>query len=248
MTANSSEEGSASHKPAQFATTHWSVVLTAGHSGAPDAEGALEALCQAYWYPLYVYVRRRGYGVEEAQDLTQEFFARLIGKHWLAEADARKGRFRNFLLTALNHFLANEWHRSHAAKRGGGQVLIALDDTAEARYAQEPVSHQTPERIYERHWALSVFDRALERLRERYAATGRVGLHDRLMTFLSVDAAEGEYARVGKELEMSAHAVAMAVHRLRQQYRDLVREEVAHTVQSPAELEEEIRWLLQALS
>jgi len=147
MASHDSEDKSASYDAARFATTHWSVVLAAGHSRAPDAQGALEALCQAYWYPLYVYVRRRGYGVEEAQDLTQEFFARLLGKHWLAEADSRKGRFRNFLLTALNHFLVNEWHRSHAAKRGGSEVPIALDDTAEARYAQECVSDLTPERI-----------------------------------------------------------------------------------------------------
>ena len=208
----------------------------------------MEELCLAYWYPLYAYVRRRGHSTEEAQDLTQEFFARLIEKHWLAEADSRKGRFRTFLLTALNHFLAKEWRRSHAARRGGGQVLISLDDTAEARYAQEPASEVTPEKIYERRWALSLFDRALSRLREQYAAAGKTALYDHLKGCLSGEPAEGEYARLGGELEMSPGAVAAAVHRLRQHYRQVVREEVVHTVENPADVDDEIRSLLAALN
>ena len=208
----------------------------------------MEELCRTYWYPLYAYVRRRGHPVEEAQDLTQEFFARLIEKRWIADADSGKGRFRTFLLTALNHFLAKEWRRSQAAKRGGGQALISLDDTAEARYAQEPASHLTAEKIYERRWALSLFDRALGRLREQYASAGKAALYDRLQKFLSAEAADGEYARSGAELEMSTGAVAAAVHRMRQHYRELVRAEVAQTVETPAEVEDEVRSLLAALN
>jgi RNA polymerase sigma-70 factor (ECF subfamily) len=207
----------------------------------------MEELCRAYWYPLYAYVRRRGHGVEEAQDLTQEFFARLLEKHWVGEADPGRGRFRSFLLMAVNHFLANEWRRSQAAKRGGGQPVISLDATAEGRYAQETASTLTPEKLYQRRWALSLFDRALGRLRAEYAARGRTRLFACLKEFLSEESAEGDYARLGAELEMSPGAVAAAVHRLRQHYRELVREEVAHTVETPAEMEDEIRSLLAAL-
>ena len=207
----------------------------------------MEELCRTYWYPLYAYVRRLGHPVEEAQDLTQEFFARLIEKQWLADADRRKGRFRTFLLTALNHFLANEWRHSHAAKRGGGKRLISLDDTTEARYAQEPACHLTPEKIYDRRWAMSLFDRALRRLREEYVAADKTGLYDHLKEFLSAEARDGEYDRLGLELEMSAGAVAAAVHRLRQHYRQLVREEVTQTVETPADVDDEVRALLAAL-
>jgi len=232
----------------RFTSTHWSVVLAAQGADSPQAAEALERLCRTYWYPLYAYVRRRGHPAEEAQDLTQEFFARLIEKRWLADADSRRGRFRNFLLTALSHFLAKEWRRSRATKRGGGQVLISIDDTAEARYAQELASNVTPEKLYERRWALSLFDQALNRLREQYVAAGRTSHYDHLKQFLSVEAAAGEYARLALELEMSTDAVAAAVHRLRQHYRQVVREEVAHTVESPADVDGEVRSLLAALS
>ena len=232
----------------RFATTHWSVVLASGGSTSPRASGAMEELCRAYWYPLYTYIRRRGHSVEDAQDLTQEFFARLIEKRWLAEADSSKGRFRTFLLTALNHFLAKEWRRSQAAKRGSGRAVVSLDDTAEARYLQEPASHLTPEKIYERRWALSLFDHALARLREQYIAAGKGSQYDRLKKFLSTEASAGEYIRLALELEMSTGAVAAAVHRLRKHYRQLVREEVAHTVQSPDDVDDEIRSLLTALN
>jgi RNA polymerase sigma-70 factor (ECF subfamily) len=231
----------------RFVTTHWSVVLAGGDKDSPHATAALEELCRTYWYPLYAYIRRRGHPVEAAQDLTQEFFARLIEKRWLAGADANKGRFRSFLLTALNRFMANEWHRAQAAKRGGGQPLISLDDTAEARYALEPVSHVTPEKIYERRWALSLFDRALARLREQHLAAGKSRLYGRLKQYLSDEARDGDYVRLGAELGMNPGAVAAAVHRLRQHYRALVREEVAQTVESPAEIDDEVRALLAAL-
>jgi len=207
----------------------------------------MEELCHTYWYPLYAYVRRRGHAVAEAQDLTQEFFARLIEKQWLAGADRGKGRFRTFLLTALNHFLANEWRRSQAAKRGGGKTIISLDDSAEIRYAQEPACHITPEKIYDRRWAVSLFDRALGRLREEYVGADKTRLYDRLKEFLTTEAHDGEYDRLGTELEMTAGAVAAAIHRLRQHYRQLVREEVAQTVETPADVDEEVRALLAAL-
>ena len=247
MTADTSADESGSHNAARFGTTHWSVVLAAEDGSAPGATQALEELCQTYWYPLYAYVRRRGYGVEDAQDLTQEFFARLIRKPRLGDAEPAKGRFRNFLLTALNNFLRNEWRRSRTAKRGGGQAFFRLNDTAEARYAQEWVSDLTPERIYEQRWAVSVFDYAMHRLRAQYAAANKTGYFDCLRKYLSVEAAQGEYARLGTELEMSPGAVAAAVHRLRQHYGQVVRETVAQTVNSSAELEEEMRWLLEAL-
>lgn len=229
-------------------TTHWSAVLAAGQGESPRAAAAMEELCRTYWYPLYAYVRRRGYPVEEAQDLTQEFFVRLIAKQWIADADASKGRFRTFLLTALNHFLAKEWRRSQAVKRGGGQPLISMDDTTEARYAHEPAAQLTPEKIYDRRWALSVFEQALRRLNEEYAASGRTRLYDRLRGFLSAEARDGEYARLGAELEMTPGAVAAAVHRLRQHYRQLVRAAVAQTVEPPADVDDEVRALLTALN
>ena len=247
MATDNSEDRSASHDAARFATTHWSVVQAAEDSAAPGVAQALEELCRAYWYPLYAYLRRRGYGVEEAQDLTQEFLARLIRKPRLGEANPSKGRFRNFLLTALNNFLTNEWRRSRTARRGGGQAVIPLDDTAEARYAEESVSDLTPERIYEHRWAVSVFDQALRQLRAQYATANKTAHFDCLRKYLSMEAAQGEYNRLGKELEMSPGAVASAVHRLRQHYVQVVRETVAQTVESPAELEEEMRWLLAAL-
>lgn len=245
--AEPAEESGAQCGSGWIGHTHWSAVLAAGHTASPRATLAMEELCRTYWYPLYAYVRRRGHAVEEARDLTQEFFARLIEKHWLAEADPAKGRFRNFLLTALNHFLANEWRNARAAKRGGGQSPISLDDTAEARYADEPACDLTPEKIYERRWALSLFDRALARLREQYAAADKTRLYGCLKEFLSSEPGEGDYARVGAQLQMSSGAVAAAVHRLRQHYRGLVREEIAHTVNSPDEVEDEMRSLLTAL-
>jgi len=231
-----------------FTTTQWSVVVNCGSDDAASSVAALEKLCCTYWYPLYAYVRRLGHPVEEAKDLTQEFFARLIQKHWVAEADRNKGRFRTFLLTALNHFLANEWRRAQAAKRGGGRAVVSLDATAEARYLQEAAPEVTPERVYERRWALNLFDQALRRLRHEYEVAGKARHFDSLKRFLSVQASDGEYDRIASELDMSTGAVAAAVHRLRQHYRTLVRAEVAQTVESREDLEDEMRWLLDAVS
>ena len=231
-----------------FQTTHWSVVVRAGQQASVQSAEALEKLCRTYWFPLYAYVRRRGYEPTEAQDLTQDFFIRFLEKGYLTHADRQKGKFRSFLLTALNHFLVNEWRRAQAIKRGGGGPLISLDDeTAESRYAREAATHLTPEKVYERRWALTLLDQALGRLGEEFAAAGQGREFDRLRGFLTTEAGESRYAEVAEELGMTSGAVGAAVHRLRRRYRDLVREEIAHTVASPAEVDEEIRWLFTAV-
>ena len=241
-------EGDASGRSC-FTTTHWSVVLRAAQVGMPGVQEALETLCRLYWYPLYAYVRRRGYGPEEAQDLTHEFFAQILERNDVAQADPNKGRFRSFLLGAMNHFLAYEWRKAHAAKRGGGRTFIQLDDPAvEERYRREPSSDQTPERIYERRWALTLFDRALARLQEEWSSTGKRAQFDSLKPFLSSEAGDGEYAAVAGSLQMTPGAVAVAVHRLRQSYRETVRDEIAQTVSGLEELEDELRHLLDVMS
>ena len=231
----------------RFTTTHWSVVVSCGADDTVSSGAAMEQLCHTYWYPLYAYVRRRGHSVEEAQDLTQEFFARFIEKEWVTAADANKGQFRTFLLTAVGRFLAKEWRHATTAKRGGGQVLIPLDELAESRYAREPASEAAPDKLYECRWALSVFEQALSKLRERYAAVGRAAHYDRLKGFLSTQPDEGDYARLARELQLTRGAIAAAVYRMRQHYRQLVRDEVAQTVNSPEEFDEEMRWLLNTL-
>jgi DNA-directed RNA polymerase specialized sigma24 family protein len=229
----------------EFTATHWSVVLLAGQGSAP----ALEKLCQKYWYPLYAYVRRRGYEVEDAQDLTQAFFAHLLEKNSLVHADRNKGPFRGFLLMALNRFLANQWHRSQAAKRGGGLCPVPLETgTAEHLYRLEPASDETPEKIYERRWVLAVLDQALARLTQECAAEGKAGLFEQLKQFMSADTGKGEYAAVAARLGMNPETVAVATHRLRHRYGELVRQEIAHTVSGPVELEEELRWMFSVLS
>jgi RNA polymerase sigma factor (sigma-70 family) len=247
MSEDSTEQPATTQAGHWVGSTHWSAVLTAGQQGSPQAAAAMEELCHTYWYPLYAYIRRRGYEVEDAQDLTQEFFARMLETHWLKGADPKRGKFRSFLLGAMNHFLANDWRRAQTLKRGGGKALISLDDTAEKRYAVDAVSDLTPEKIYERRWAWSLFERAISRLREQYTAAGKAGLYDALKCFLADDIGEGDYTRLAAQLEMTRGAVATSVHRLRERYRELLREEVAHTVADPAEVEDEIRSLLAAL-
>lgn len=230
-----------------FKTTHWTVVLDACRPDPVQADAALATLCQNYWLPIYTYVRRRGHGPEDAKDLTQEFFARLIQKQWLNQADPSRGKFRCFLLGAMNHFLANEWRRSQATKRGGAKAVVSLDDTAEARYGAEVASDLTPEKLYERRWALTLFERALEQLQASYVSAGKGAIYDVLNDFLSTEANDGDYARAGAQLGMTTGAVTTAVRRLRQRYRELVREEIAQTVTDPAEVEDEMRSLLAAL-
>jgi RNA polymerase sigma factor (sigma-70 family) len=231
-----------------FASTHWSVVLEAGGAASPQADGALNSLCRTYWYPLYAYVRRRGFDAHEAQDLTQEFLARLIARCELPKANPEKGRFRFFLLLRLKHFLINEWERLRAEKRGGGTAIVSLDALdAEQRYALEPVHEATPERIYERRWAFTVLENALARLRLEWTGDSRRETFDVLKGFLLPDETPAAYADVSVRLGTTAGAVRVTVHRLRQRWRELVREEIGQTVAGPAEMDAEMRHLLDAI-
>jgi RNA polymerase sigma factor (sigma-70 family) len=230
---------------AAFATTHWSVVLAAGRDSTPSATDALEKLCRTYWYPLYSYVRRKGHNPEDAQDLTQDFFARLLSKKYLRLADPARGRFRAFLLTSLKHFLIHQWEKGRTARRGGDQQVISLNEQeAESRYHLEPSSQLSPEMLYDRHWALTLFERALDQLKSEFIASGKVVQFDRLKGFLSSESNDGAYAAAGSELGTSAKAVAVAVHRLRSRYGELVRAEIAHTVPTSAEIGDELHYLM----
>jgi RNA polymerase sigma factor (sigma-70 family) len=241
-------ENVASRQPA-FVTTHWSVVLTAGRTDTTRARGALERLCQTYWYPLYAYVRRRGNSPEDAQDLTQEFFARLLEHNWIGRADKQRGRFRSFLLSAMNHFLADEWDKARAQKRGGGLAPLPLQfDTAETRYCHEPADPVTPEQNYERRWALTLLDEVLRRLRTEYEQDGRGELFAALHPCLVGDRTSQPYTELAAKLGISEGTVKSAVHRLRQRYRQLLRDEIAQTVAEPGEVDEELRHLFAVLS
>ena len=260
----------------RFATTHWSMVASAGRSHSPDASQALATLCENYWFPLYAFVRRAGHSADDAQDLTQEFFVRLLAKNYLAGADPQRGRFRSFLLGAMKHFLAKERRRQGAQKRGGHRPVLSLDfHSGENRYSLiEPVDNLTPERLYERRWALTLLDLVLGRLREEFRAAGKLDLFDALKQFLAGGTGKGDrpalperpfgcfaqsgpvplsspeptYVEVAKELGMSEGAVKVAVHRLRRRYRKLLKVEIARTIVEPESLEDELRELLAALS
>jgi DNA-directed RNA polymerase specialized sigma24 family protein len=232
-----------------FTTTHWSLILNAQDTSSPLAAAALEKLCRAYWYPLYVYARRQGEDEESAKDLTQGFFARLLEKHYLAQVQREKGKFRCFLLAALKHFLADERDKARAQKRGGGQTFVSLDDsTGEERYRLEPVDAMDAEKLFERRWALTLLERARARLREEYLENGKSSLYDRLRVFEAGDKNAPPYAEVAAELGLTESGVKSAVFRLRQRYRELVREEVANTVDSPEEVGREIRYLISVIS
>jgi RNA polymerase sigma-70 factor (ECF subfamily) len=232
-----------------FATTHWSVVLAARDEDSPRAGAALETLCRAYWYPLYAYVRRKGHGPEEAQDLTQEFFARLLERNFLQAVQQERGKFRWFLLSAMKRFLANEWHKDHAAKRGGRHVVLSLDETvAEGRFQLEPADPLTPEKLFDQSWALTLLDEARQKLQREYETSGRGAAFEQLKVFLSGDRAPVSHAEAGAALGLSEGAVTVAVHRLRQRYRECLRESIAHTVLTPTEVDEEIRHLFAVFS
>lgn len=231
---------------AAFVTTHWTAVVSARDQDSPQA---LEEICQSYWYPLYVYVRRKGYEVADAQDLIQGFLAQFLEKHYLGSVDERKGRFRSFLLASLEHFLAKEWTRAHRLKRGGGHVLLSWDaQDPEARRRLEPEDQLTAERLYERHWALTVLAEALRRLGAEYAAAGKAGLFEVLQPLLSEPDEEISYPQLAADLDMSQGAVRVAVHRLRQRYGEAVRAEIGRMVQHPGEIEDELRHLFTVLS
>ncbi len=227
-----------------FDTTHWSVITAAGDVLSPNAAEALERLCRAYWFPLYAYARRKGLPPADAQDVTQEFFHQLIEKNYLGSLDRRLGSFRSFLLASMNHLLANEWDKSRRLKRGGGHQIISLDaEEAEGRFAHDGAGHDSPEKAFDRHWALTLLDRALTRLREEFVAAGKLQHFDALKVFLSEVAGEGDYAALGARLNFGVGGVAVAVHRLRLRYREIVRTEIAQTVTSEAELKSELRHL-----
>jgi RNA polymerase sigma factor (sigma-70 family) len=231
-----------------FATTHWSVVLTAGQRESPQAAEALEKLCRSYWYPLYAYVRRRGYRHEDGQDLTQAFFAHLLRRDFLNGVGREKGRFRSYLLACLKHFLADEWAKARRAKRGGNSPALPLDmEQAEERYQLEARVEADPERLFERRWALDLLKRVLDRLRREAADAGRQVVFGELECCLLGDRLTETYAKLGSRLGLSETAVKVTVYRLRQRYREILREEVAYTVTRPEELEAEMRYLLEVV-
>ena len=235
--------------PRVFATTHWSVVLAAGQGESVPAQRALEALCRAYWYPIYVYVRRKGHGSDDAQDLTQEFFTQLIAKEHLRLADREKGKFRTFLLAMLDCFLAREWSRAHRQKRGGQFTFISLDEPMpEDRYRFEPVDSDTPEKNFVRLWALAVLRQTMIVLEKECVATGKAALFRELESLLSDESDGPAYAGVARRLAMTEGAVRVAAYRLRQRYGALLRHEVVQTVASPDEVDEEIQYLLRVLN
>jgi len=233
---NSSE--SAARTGAQFASTHWSAVLAAGDSASPDSRESLEELCRSYWYPLYTFIRCNGHPPEDAKDLTQAFFERLIQKRFLKDVAPERGRFRTFLLKAVTHFLANEWDRVQAAKRGGDFTFVGLNSAAlEERYRSDAASEETPERHFDRRWAQAVMDHALSALEAEHGKAGKAAQFEALAEFLSRVPSEGEYAQVGDRLGFNRHAVAVMVARLRERYRALIRAEIAPTVEHPAEVD-----------
>lgn len=232
----------------QFLTTRWSVVLAARGDSATRSREALETLCQSYWYPLYAYARRAGQAPHDAEDLTQEFFARLLEKEWLLAAAPEKGRFRTFLLVALKRFMAREWHRSAAQKRGGGQVHLPLDTTnAEQRYAGEPAETFAAEDIYERRWAMTLLDQTLERLQAEFAEAGKAAEFESLKRWLTAERGQIPYAEVAAELQSSEGAARVAVHRLRKRFRALFREAIAGTLAEGEDVEDELRHLAAVL-
>lgn len=234
--------------PGVFATTHWSVVVEAGQADSPKASQAMALLCHTYWYPIYAYVRRKGYPAPDAQDLTQEFFARLLARNYVTAADRQRGKFRSFLLGAFEHFLAKEWRRAHAEKRGGGRAAFSLDEMdAENRYLLEPAHELTPAKIFDRRWATTLLDQAIARLGEECLASQKRELFEAVQPLLSGDSADISYAELARSLNTTEGALKVAVHRLRHRYGELVRAEIAQTVASPVEVESELRELLAVL-
>ncbi len=246
--SSATPDGRFGRQPA-FVTTHWSVVLSAGRSDTTRARAALARLCQTYWYPLYAYVRRRGHSPHDAQDLTQSFFARLLEHQSLTDADPARGRFRSFLLSALNHFLINEWEKTRTQKRGGGVPLLSLDlAAAEQRFDLEPADPATPGQIFEKQWALTLLHQVLNQLETEYRQAGKGELFTALQQTLAGRSESQPYAELARRLHQSEGAVKVAVHRLRQRYRHLIRAEIARTLDPSADLDEEMRHLFRALS
>jgi len=231
----------------QFPTTRWTLVVAAGDPQRKDARSALVSLCENYWYPLYAYLRRRGYAPDQAQDLTQEFFMRVLEGRYLDRADPEKGRFRSFILTSLKFFVADEQDRQRAQKRGGGAVVSLEISSGEERYQREPGHYETPDRIFERRWALSMLERVMERLRDEFVQHGRPENFERMKVFL-LGQSEAPYVDLAREMNTSEGALKVAIHRLRKRYRELFRQEIADTVADPAKVESELRYLAAVLT
>jgi DNA-directed RNA polymerase specialized sigma24 family protein len=253
MAGSDSDERKGGEPPAnaaQFANTHWSVVLSAADKQNPTrALASLEKLCRVYWHPLYFYARREGESPHDAQDLTQEFFARLLEKDLLDSVDRSKGRFRSFLLAAFRHFLSNARDKARAQKRGGGQIPIPIDArNAETHYSVEPVEQMTAEKIFERRWAIALLEQTTIRLRQEYERDGKIELFEQFKHTLTEPRGIIAYAALGLTLNMSEGAVKVAVHRLRLRYRAVLRAEVADTLSDPADVEDEVRQIFRALS
>jgi len=247
VTSRSAIGGHVYHSPAAFTTTHWSLVLEA-QGESPAAQEALEKLCRVYWRPIYCFVRRQGAGPEEAQDLTQGFFALLLKRRDLRTVRKEKGRLRSYLLMALKHFLADEHRRAMAVKRGKGERLIPLEDLrTEERSGIEPADALTAERIYERRWASTLLDRVLSRLEERYRTRGSAALFDSFNQLLGDEPGAPSHADIATQLGMTENAVSQAFHRFRQSYQSLLREEIAHTVATPGDIENELRYLIAVI-
>ncbi len=233
----------------RFATTHWSVVLAAGSPESTHYQEALEMLCRTYWFPLYAFLRRQGHNAHQAEDYTQGFFAQILEKQYLSQVEPKPGKFRSFLLTALKHFLSKERDRVLALKRGGAQKIISLDfKNAENQYSIEPAFELSPEKLFEKSWALTVLQQTMDRLETESAKTNKKKLFDRLKVYLSVEKSSIPYSDVATELDMTEGAVRVAVHRLRRQYRELLRDEITQTVATEEEIDEEIRGLFTALA
>ncbi len=233
----------------EFATTQWSLVLAAGQrSDDARASEALENLCRIYWYPLYAYIRRRGYTPGDAEDMTQEFFARLLARDYLARADPHAGKFRSFLLAGINNLLCDERDKARRLKRGGGQKVISFDgEAAEARYRLQPADMMTPEHIFERSWVATLLERANRRLREEYASAAKTMLYDQLAEFRLDASGQRPYGEVAAQLGQSESAVKSAILRLRRRHHQLVREEITRTVADPSDVDGEIRYFLRML-
>jgi len=249
MSENAVSQDSNSDKGrAVFASTHWSVVVEAGQSDSTKASEAMAQLCRTYWYPLYAYVRRKGYSPHDAQDLTQEFFAKLLAGNYVGAADRRKGKFRSFLLGALEHFLGKEWRRTHAEKRGAGQTPISLDELdAEDRYLLEPADELTPASLFDRRWAATLLETALKRLEAECQEGNKADFFLKARDLLSGHGAEASYAQLATSLSMSEGAFKVAIHRLRQRYGELIRLEILETLTDPDDVDQELQYLLAAV-
>lgn len=231
-----------------FATTRWTVVLHAGRKSSPQSDRALGELCQTYWYPLYAYVRRQGKTKEDAEDLVQAFFARFLEKNYLEGLSAELGKFRAFLLASLKHFLANEWDKSQRQKRGGGAAHLSLDwQSADERYHLDPPDPSSPDRVFDREWALALLERVITRLRDECAKDDKAALFEQTKGYLMVGEKLIPYAEAARSLGLEEGAVRVAVHRLRRRYRELLRDEIAQTLSDPAQVSEELRSLQAAL-